>query len=83
MEAYQTLFSENSDQGTAVISRAEFINGFALFTYRIAPDDHSYYMSPVSQGDVRISGTYGKASPDNVALILLATFPSVMLIDAK
>ena len=83
MEAYQTLFSENSDQGTAAISRAEFINGFALFTFRIAPDDHSYYMSPVSQGNVRISGTFGKAVPDNVTLILLATFPSVMLIDTK
>ena len=42
MEAYQTLFSENSNEGTVDIPRLEFANGVAFFTFRIAPDDHSY-----------------------------------------
>ena len=83
IEAYQTLFAESFDQGSIDITRVEYKGGYALFTFRIAPDNHSHYLSPQGEGNVKLSGVFDKALPHNATLILLATFPSILQIDSS
>ena len=78
MEAYQTIFSESFEHRTFNISRHEYESMFALFTFRIAPDEHFYYSTPLGRGNVKISGNFESPLPHNVTLIILATFPSIM-----
>ena len=83
IEAYQTLFAESFDQGSIDITRVEYKGGYALFTFRIAPDNHSHYLSPQGKGNVKLSGVFDKALPHNATLILLATFLSILQIDSS
>lgn len=85
LTAYQALFDDDEEEELAIgndIQRQEYDRGYTLFKFRVKPDHLSPFLPTITKGNVKISGNFGRALPENVTLLILGRFPSVITIDA-
>lgn len=76
--AYNTLFSA-SDREDISISRLNYDSGFALYRFRVIPEQSA--STPPARGNVKLIGTFSRALPHNVTLIVIGKFNSILSID--
>ena len=86
LDAYGTLFSGTGrslkHQGN-YIQRNEYKNGYAIYVIDIDNNHHSEYLSQRKSSHSRLEIKFSKALPTSVTLIVYATFPSMIEIDAS
>ena len=79
VEAYNTLFENPGEKNPCSITRQEFDSGYALYRFRITPDDVESLTN--TRGNVKLSGRFKKALPKNVTLIVVGKFRQMLKID--
>ena len=82
MEAFNTLFQVGDGDEGCDITRADYLGGYTLFVFRLFPDQNPNNVPPTSRGNVRISGTFRHALPENITMLVYAQFPAILQIDA-
>lgn len=86
MDAYGTLFSGTGrglrNQGN-YIQRHEYKNGYAIYVIDIDNNHHSEYLSQRKSCHTRLEVKFSKPLPTSVTLLVYASFPSMIEIDAS
>ena len=80
IEAYRTLIKDN-DRGTN-ITLDDFLNGYALYVYRLDDQAYDYACIPQTQnGNLAIEAQFAKALPENLNIVIYASFSGMLQID--
>ena len=89
VEAYSALYgrerSSDDRDGGLDITRNDFFNGYTIYAFDMEPDikeeDDGTVWPTFKKGNVRIDMSFAKATPETVAVILYATFPTAFKVD--
>ena len=79
VQAYNTLFENPGEKNPCSITREEFDSGYAIFRFRLTPDDVESL--PNTRGNVKLSGRFSVALTTNVTLIVVGKFRHMLKID--
>jgi hypothetical protein len=85
IEAFSNMFSslglEDADFGNG-IDRHAFKSGNSLYIFRLVPQTEGVDTFPlIKKGSLQIQGRFSKSNPDNLSLVCLGLFSSIITID--
>ena len=80
-EAYWTLMSEEPRYGKCIEMR-EFLSGYCIYVFRIFGKVGGEVVPPKKCGHTRVNLKFAKALEESVAVLLYATFPAEIKVDA-
>lgn len=79
-EAYRTLVKNNEDD--IGISLTDFADGYALYVYKLDDQAYDYACVPQTQtGNLAVEAIFAKPLPENVNIIIYASFSGIIEID--
>ena len=79
VEAYNLLFDNPPDGSGPAITRDDFNKGYTIFRFRVTPEQVESL--PNARGNVKLSGTFKTALPQNITLIVVGKFHHLLTID--
>lgn len=83
MDGYTTLFrgldKESKDLG-CYITPSDYANGYCIFVFNLQPGE---YLPLIKRSNLRIEGRFNRALTENINVILIAKFPSILEVDRE
>ena len=88
LDGFASLFQKESiacidedSAGFLSIDRDSFPRGYTLFKYVFSSAANSRFLPVVTRGNLRLSGSFSTALPENMVMITYARFPSMISVD--